>query len=176
MRAARRGGLRGAEPRIQGRSSFGLHMQSQLGAAPQHILQRHRPFGGDKVAQLRLEQARAQLEQQRKAVQQAEANVNQAIANLRQTQARLGIKDGETFNIESFSQVKSVRAQLELAEKELRRTERLLETGDVSRAAYDQRRAQRDQLLGQLDEARSNAAVATRAVNSAQVSAFAARH
>ena len=126
-------------------------------------------------AALRLEQARAQLEQQRKAVQQAEANVNQAIANLRQTQARLGIKDGETFNIESFSQVKSVRAQLELAEKELRRTERLLETGDVSRAAYDQRRAQRDQLLGQLDEARSNAAVATRAVNSAQAAVDAAR-
>jgi multidrug resistance efflux pump len=126
-------------------------------------------------AALRLEQARAQLEQQRKAVQQAEANVNQAIANLRQTQARLGIKDGETFNIESFSQVRSVRAQLELAEKELKRTERLLETGDVSRAAYDQRRAQRDQLLGQLDEARSNAAVATRAVNSAQAAVDAAR-
>ncbi len=119
-------------------------------------------------AAIRLEQARAQVEQQRKAVGQAEANVDQAIANLRQTQARLGVKDGETFQIRDFSQVKSITAQLELAEKELRRTERLLETGDVSKSAYDQRRSQRDALLGQLDEARSNAAVAIRAINTAQ--------
>lgn len=119
-------------------------------------------------ANIRLEQARAQAEQQRKAVDQAEANVQQSIASLRQTQARLGLKDGETFNIESFSQVKSIKAQLELAEKELRRTEKLLETGDVSKASYDQRKSQRDSLLGQLDEARSNAAVATRAINTAQ--------
>lgn len=126
-------------------------------------------------AQIRLDQARAQVEQQRQAVQQAEANVEQAIANLRQTQARLGVRDGETFRIENFSQVKSISAQLELAEKELRRTEKLLETGDVSRSAYDQRKAQRDQLLGQLDEARSNAAVAIRAISSAQAGVDAAR-
>jgi len=119
-------------------------------------------------AQIRLEQAQAQVEQQRKAVQQAEANVEQAIANLRQTQVRLGIGDGETFNIETFSQVKSVKAQLELAEKELARTTRLLETGDASRAQYDQRKSQRDALLGQLDEARSNAAVAVKAIDTAR--------
>ncbi|HEY0429073.1 MAG TPA: efflux RND transporter periplasmic adaptor subunit [Pyrinomonadaceae bacterium] len=119
-------------------------------------------------AQIRLEQARAQVEQQRKSVSQAEANVEQAIANLRQTQARLGVKDGETFNINNFSQVKSISAQLELAEKELRRTERLLETGDVSRSIYDQRKSQRDALLGQLDEARSNASVAVRAIDTAR--------
>ncbi len=122
----------------------------------------------DRDARIRLDQARAQLDQQRKAVGQAEANVQAAIASLRQTQARLGIADGETFRIENFSQVKSVRAQLELAEIEFKRTQRLFESGDVSRGAYDQRRAQRDQLLGQLDEARSNAAVAMRAVNTAQ--------
>lgn len=119
-------------------------------------------------AQIRLEQARAQVEQQRKSVQQAEANVEQAIAALRQTQSRLGIGDGETFNIESFSQVKSIKAQLELAEKELARTTRLLETGDVSRSIYDQRKSQRDALLGQLDEARSNAAVAVKAIDTAR--------
>lgn len=119
-------------------------------------------------AAIRLDQAKAQVEQQRKAVGQAEANVDQAIANLRQTQARLGVKDGETFQIKDFSQVKSVTAQLELAEKELRRAERLLETGDVSRAIFDQRRSQRDSLLGQLDEARSNAAVAIKAISTAQ--------
>jgi RND family efflux transporter MFP subunit len=68
-----------------------------------------------------------------------------------------------------------VTAQLELAEIELRRTERLLETGDVSRSAYDQRKSQRDALLGQLDEARSNAAVAIRAINTAQAAVGTAR-
>lgn len=121
-------------------------------------------------ANIRLEQAKAQVEQQRKAVGQAEANVQQAIATLRQTQARLGVKDGENFKIENFSQVKSITAQLELAQRELRRTEKLLETGDVSKASYDQRKSQRDSLLGQLDEARSNAAVAIRAINTAQAS------
>ncbi|HVE59191.1 MAG TPA: efflux RND transporter periplasmic adaptor subunit [Pyrinomonadaceae bacterium] len=126
-------------------------------------------------AQIRLEQAQAQVEQQRKAVQQAEANVEQAIANLRQTQVRLGIGDGETFNIESFSQVKSTKAQLELAEKELARTTRLLETGDVSRAIYDQRKSQRDDILGRLDEARSNAAVAVKAIDTARAAVNTAR-
>jgi RND family efflux transporter MFP subunit len=119
-------------------------------------------------AQIRLDQAVAGVEQQKKAV-------DQAIANLRQTQVRLGLKDGETFDIETFSQVKSVSAQLVLAEKELARTEKLLATGDVSRSAYDQRRAARDQLLGQLDEARSNAAVAVRAINTAQAAVNSAR-
>ena len=126
-------------------------------------------------AAIRLEQARSQVEQQRRAVQQAEAGVEQAIANLRQTQARLGVRDGENFRIENFSQVKSITAQLELAEKELRRTERLLESGDVSRSTYDQRKSQRDALLGQLDEARSNAAVAIRAISTAQAAVDSAR-
>ena len=126
-------------------------------------------------ANIRVEQARAQVEQQRRAVEQAEANVQQSIANLRQTQARLGVKDGENFQIQNFSQVKSITAQLVLAEKELRRTEKLLESGDVSKSSYDQRKAQHDQLLGQLDEARSNAAVAIRAINTAQAAVDTAR-
>ncbi|MBK9156374.1 MAG: efflux RND transporter periplasmic adaptor subunit [Chloracidobacterium sp.] len=126
-------------------------------------------------AAIRLDQAKAQVEQQRKAVEQAEANVEQAVATLRQTQARLGVRDGETFQIKDFSQVKSVTAQLELAEKELRRAERLIETGDISRAIFDQRKAQRDSLLGQLDEARSNAAVAIRAISTAQSAVDSAR-
>ncbi len=119
-------------------------------------------------AQLRIEQAQAQVVQQQKAV-------GTAIAALRQAQIRLGVKDGEVFNIETFSQVKSTRANLELAEKELVRAQRLFDTGDVSRATLDQRRAQRDALLGQLDESRSNAAVATRAINSAEAQVAAAR-
>lgn len=122
----------------------------------------------DRDARIRLDQARAQLDQQRRAV-------DTAIAALRQAQVRLGLADGESFNIEDFSQVKSVRANLILAERELTRAERLYETGDVSRAVLDQRRAQRDALIGQLDEARSNAAVAMRAINSAETQVAAAR-
>ncbi len=126
-------------------------------------------------AAIRLEQARAQVEQQRKAADQAEAGAQQALANLRQTQARLGIGDGQTFQIKDFSQVKSVTAQLELAEKELKRAERLLESGDIARNIYDQRKSQRDALLGQLDEARSNAAVAIKAIDTARAAYEAAK-
>ena len=122
----------------------------------------------DRDARLRIEQAEAQAEQARK-------GVAQAIAALRQAQIRLNVKDGETFDIQTFSQVKSVKANLELAEKELGRAQRLYETGDISKAIVDQRRSQRDALLGQLDEAMSNAAVAVRAINSAETAVAAAR-
>ncbi len=122
----------------------------------------------DRDARIRVEQAQAQVEQQRKAVEQA-------IANLRQTQVRLGIKDGETFAIEDFSQVKTVRANLVLAEKELTRAERLYATGDVSRQILEQRRSQRDALFGNLDEARSNAAVAIKAIDTARSAVNSAR-
>ena len=122
----------------------------------------------DRDARIRLEQAQAQAEQQRKAV-------DQAIAALRQAQIRLNVKDGEVFNIETFSQVKSTRANLDLAEKELTRAQRLFDSGDVSRSALDARRAQRDALLGQLDEARTNAAVAVKAINSAEAAVASAK-
>lgn len=126
-------------------------------------------------ASIRLEQARAQVEQQRQAVNQANANADQALANLRQTQARLGIGDGQTFQIKDFSQVKTFTAQLQLAEAELRRAEKLLESGDVSKSYYDQRRSQRDALIGNLDEARSNAAIAIKAIDTARAAYEAAK-
>lgn len=122
----------------------------------------------DRDARIRVEQAEAQLEQQKKAV-------NQAVAALRQAQIRLGVRDGETFDIEKFSQVISVRANLELAEKELARAERLYATEDISRSVLDQRRAQRDALIGQLAEARSNAAVAVKAISAAEAAVVSAR-
>ena len=122
----------------------------------------------DRDARIRLEQAQAQAEQQRKAV-------DQAIAALRQAQIRLNVKDGEVFNTETFSQVKSTKANLDLAEKELTRAQRLFDSGDVSRSALDARRAQRDALLGQLDEARTNAAVAVKAINSAEAAVASAK-
>jgi len=49
-----------------------------------------------------------------------------------------------------------------------RRAERLLETGDISKSIYDQRKSQRDALIGQLDEARSNAAIAIKAIDTSR--------
>ena len=122
----------------------------------------------DRDARIRLEQAQAQVNQAKSGVQQAQAQVESARANVRQTQSRLGITDGSKFDIETFSQVRATKAQLDLAEKELGRAERLLETGDIARTIYDQRKAQRDQLRAQLDEARSTAAVAVSAIRTAQ--------
>ena len=61
---------------------------------------------------------------------------------------------------EQYPQVKTLRANHDLAEKELGRAERLYASGDVSKSSVDQRRANRDALAGQLDDARANAAVA----------------
>ncbi len=122
----------------------------------------------DRDARIRIEQAQAQVEQQKNAVKQA-------VAAVRQAQIRLGVKDGEVFDIATFSQVKSVTAQLVLAEKELARTQRLFDSGDTSKSSLDQRRSQRDALIGQLDEARSNAAVAVKAINSAETAVVSAR-
>ena len=122
----------------------------------------------DRDARIKIEQAEAQAEQQKKAVAQS-------VAALRQAQIRLGVKDGESFDIETFSQVKSTRANLILAEKELVRAQRLFDTGDVSRSVLAQRRSQRDALLGQLDESRSNAAVAVKAISSAEAAVASAR-
>jgi RND family efflux transporter MFP subunit len=122
----------------------------------------------DRDARIRLEQAQAQVQQAKSNVQQAQSQVEAARANVRQTQSRLGITEGSAFDIETFSQVRATKAQLDLAEKELGRAERLLETGDIARTIYDQRKAQRDQFRAQLDESRSTAAVAVSAIRTAQ--------
>jgi RND family efflux transporter MFP subunit len=49
--------------------------------------------------------------------------------------------------------VASVRAELDLSERNLRRSDKLIETGDISRAAYDIQRARRDQLREQYNAA-----------------------
>lgn len=83
-------------------------------------------------SRIRLDQTLAQLEQAQAAVRQAEA--------------KIGLRPGQAFDPARVADVGSARVALELAEKQLRRYERLIETGDVSRSSYDQQKAQRDQL------------------------------
>lgn len=122
----------------------------------------------DRDAKIRLETAQAQAEQQKGAV-------DQAVAALRQAQSRLGVKDGQGYDVDTFPQVISTKANLVLAEKELTRAEKLFASGDLSRSTLDQRRAQRDALVGQLDDARTSAAVAVKAISSADAAVASAK-
>lgn len=82
-------------------------------------------------------------------ITQAEAQLDQAKATLRQNEAKIGLRPGQKFNPEIVPEVAAARSALDLADKNLRRYEKLVETGDVSRSAYDQQKSQRDQLAEQ---------------------------
>jgi multidrug efflux pump subunit AcrA (membrane-fusion protein) len=97
----------------------------------------------DRDSRIRLDQATAQLAQ--------------AQSQVRQAEARIGLRPGQSFDVERVAEVSAARVALNLAEVQLRRMERLLESGDVSRSAYDQQRAQRDQLREQLEAIRTQA-------------------
>ena len=71
-------------------------------------------------------------------VQQGQAQVDQAKAALRQAEEKVGMRPGQAFDINKLPEVANARVALELAEKNLRRSEKLIESGDVSRSAYDQ--------------------------------------
>lgn len=107
----------------------------------------------DRDARIRLEQANAQVLQAQSNVIQAQSNVQQAQTNVQQVRAQLGLPIGQTFDVNQVAEVKTAKAALELAEKEFVRNERLLETGDVSRSIFDQRKAQLDQARAQYQTA-----------------------
>jgi multidrug resistance efflux pump len=71
--------------------------------------------------------------------------LDQAKATLEQNRAKIGLRAGQKFNPENVPEVAAARAALDLAEKNLRRQEKLVESGDVSKATYDQQKSQRDQ-------------------------------
>jgi multidrug efflux pump subunit AcrA (membrane-fusion protein) len=108
-------------------------------------------------------------------LEQAEAQVAQAKSAVRQAEARIGLRPGQAFDPSRVAEVRAAQVTLELAEKNLRRHERLVESGDVSRSQYDEQRAQRDQLQQQyevqLTQARQNYA----AVQTARAAADAAQ-
>jgi multidrug efflux pump subunit AcrA (membrane-fusion protein) len=115
----------------------------------------------DRDARIRLEQATAQ--------------VAQAQASVRQAEARIGLRPGQSFDATRVAEVGSARVALELAEKQLRRFERLIESGDVSRSSYDQQKAQRDQLREQYEAALTQARQNYAAVQTARAAVDAAQ-
>lgn len=90
-------------------------------------------------------------------VEQASAQVQQAKATVRQAEEKIGLRPGQAFDPNRVAEVAAARVTLDLAEKNLRRAEKLIESGDVSRQFYDQQRAQRDQLKEQYDVALAQA-------------------
>jgi multidrug efflux pump subunit AcrA (membrane-fusion protein) len=82
-------------------------------------------------------------------IQQAQAQLDQARATLRQNEAKIGLRPGQKFIPENVPEVAAARAAWDLTEKNLRRYEKLVESGDVSRATYDQQKSQRDQAAEQ---------------------------
>ena len=76
---------------------------------------------------------------------QAQAQLDQAKATLDQNRAKIGLRQGQKFAPENVPEVRAARAALDFADKNLRRYEKLVESGDISRATYDQQVSQRDQ-------------------------------
>jgi len=97
----------------------------------------------DAELKLRVEQAAAQLEQAKAAVKQAEE--------------KIGLRPGQPFDPNRVAEVAAARVTFDLAEKNLHRAEKLVESGDVSREFYDEQRARRDQLKEQYDVALAQA-------------------
>jgi RND family efflux transporter MFP subunit len=90
-------------------------------------------------------------------VEQAATQVEQAKANVKQAEEKIGLKPGQTFDPNRVAEVAAAKVALDLAEKNLRRAEKLIESGDVSRSFYDEQRARRDQLREQYDVALAQA-------------------
>ena len=103
-------------------------------------------------------------------VQQAQAQLEQAKAALRQAEEKVGIRPGQSFDLNRVPEVANARVALGLAEANFKRSEKLIESGDISRSVYDQQKAQRDQLREVYEAALSlarqnNAAVMTARAN-----------
>ena len=103
-------------------------------------------------------------------VEQALAQLDQTKAALRQAEEKVGLQPGQGFDVNKIPEVVNARVAWQLAETNLRRAEKLIETGDVSRSSYDDQKARRDQLKevyeAALSTARQNfAAVATARAN-----------
>ena len=90
-------------------------------------------------------------------VDQAVAQVEQAKAAVRQAEEKIGLRPGQAFDPNRVADVAAAKVTLDLAEKNLQRADKLIESGDVSRSYYDEQRARRDQLKEQYEVALAQA-------------------
>jgi multidrug efflux pump subunit AcrA (membrane-fusion protein) len=90
---------------------------------------------------VRLEEADYKLR-----VDQAVAQLDNARAAVKQAEEKIGLRPGQQFDPAKVADVSAARANYELAEINFQRAQKLVESGDISRAEYDQRKSQRDAL------------------------------
>ena len=126
-------------------------------------------------AQNKLDQAQAQVVQAQSNVIQAQSNVQQAETNVQQVRAQLGLPQGDTFDVNQVAEVKTAKAALELAQKEFVRNEKLLESGDVARTIFDQKKAALEQARAQYQAAINTANQRFESIKTAQAQVNTAR-
>lgn len=109
---------------------------------------------GQTIARLDAREATVKL-------QQAQAYLQQAEAAVRQAQARIGLAADQSFDPNKVPEVlaakaayESAAAQARLAQADATRYENLINTGDVSRSAYDKAKTQVETAEAQLNAAR----------------------
>lgn len=90
-------------------------------------------------------------------VDQAAAQVEQAKAAVRQAEEKIGLRPNQAFDPNRVADVAAAKVALDLADKNLQRADKLIESGDVSRSFYDEQRARRDQLKEQYEVALAQA-------------------
>ena len=94
-------------------------------------------------------------------LEQAQAAEQQALAAVRQAQSRIGLGQGQSFDPNTVPEVLSAKAafesaaaQAKQAEADAKRYENLIQTGDVSRSAFEKARTQADTAQAQANSAR----------------------
>ncbi|APR85914.1 Macrolide-specific efflux protein MacA [Minicystis rosea] len=97
--------------------------------------------------------------------------VQQANAATAQAFARLGIKAGEGFDAGKVADVRAAKEAMDLAVADADRTKRLVQTGSVSEATWDQARTRAEQARAQYDAALNGAQQAYAALLAAQAQA-----
>jgi multidrug efflux pump subunit AcrA (membrane-fusion protein) len=90
-------------------------------------------------------------------VDQAVAQLESARAAVRQAEEKIGLRSNQQFVPERVADVSAARANYDLAESNFQRAQKLVESGDISRAEYDQRKSQRDALRQGYESAISQA-------------------
>ena len=99
---------------------------------------------------------------------EADAQASEAEANAAQIEARLGLKPGVAFDVNTVPEVQNARAGFELAQNEFERIRSLLDQRVVSQSEFDQRRTQMEAARQQYESAKNGAAQQYQALQAAR--------
>ena len=89
---------------------------------------------------------------------ETDAQLKEAEANAAQIEARLGIANGNVFDVNAVPEVQNAKASYDLAQSEFNRIKALLDQKVVSQSEYDQRRTQAEAARQQYEAAKNGAA------------------